>query len=180
MTVKIPNKVFIFLMFQDIEMAKLDKSGVAYANIRKSMPRYLKEFQRLPDGLKKFIEEEMLRERPFYPDKGKGTLDRVMQRSIEIGCSIRNQKEEDPSRNIYDDIMPELADREHVSLDSIKQDYELRFMPIYEPSAQKAAVLMKEYLRIEKRNAKLEEILRTDKGKAWKAKRNAQKPTNTS
>lgn len=138
---------YVTMMYLHIELAKMDNSSIGYERIREMMESYLNTFrERMPKGLIDFITDEMLRERPFYPDKGKGKLSRVVFRSARIGVAIRRAKEEDPALNIYDDIIPKIAERENVSIPSVKQDYEARFLPVVERAVVNAMKQAKDHL----------------------------------
>lgn len=123
------HRATTFQMVLNMEMAKLDTSGVSYRHVREYLPVYMEWYDPCPPVLM-FIVNEMSRERPFYPDKGRLVTDTVMERSMKVGFLIRDIKEEHPDRPI-DDIIFQLAEHMGKSVGTIKQDYEQRYLPIF-------------------------------------------------
>ncbi len=134
-----------FPFFSCLEMIRLDKSGYAYKMMRKILPQYLNSEFRMPREMREFIAKEMTRDRPFYPDKGKGVSFDVMLRSMNNGFEITTEKEEKPLRSIYNQIIPKIAEESGMSIASVKKDYEQRFLPVYKEASIRGSAAAKKH-----------------------------------
>lgn len=85
-----------------LEFAKLDKSGFGYEVVRNYLPYWLANNP--APWLLQFVEDEMQRDRPFYPDKieGKAPSREDMERSMMTDVLVEFYRDTHPELDLED------------------------------------------------------------------------------
>lgn len=146
-------------LFYALEVVQLDKSAWTYKKLRETLPFYLDSDDELPKELREFINNELTRDNPFYPDKGKHSSEVIMQRALEIGYEIEETKELNSRRSIYQQIIPKIAKELGIKEATVKKNYEQKFLPIFKEASEKAARSAARYQAMLDDDAKFREWL---------------------
>ncbi len=125
----------LYGFFYAIEIIKVDKSAWSYKKLREILPFYLSSDETMPKELRELIIDELTRENPFYPDKGKHNSEVIMQRALEIGYQIEEKNE---FSSIYSQIIPKIAKERNMTEAAVKKDYEQKYKKIFGVASENA------------------------------------------